>query len=83
MQYRNLIRTLCSLLLFGVLTPAMADSLSQLPAALADRLLPVEEISLDNLDPDAREQLTTARARLARMLDDGLPAAQKALHTRD
>jgi len=61
------------LLFFGGISPAMADALSDLPAALADRLAPVAEISLDNLDADSRQQLTAARARLARMVADELP----------
>ncbi|NNJ94388.1 MAG: tetratricopeptide repeat protein [Halobacteria archaeon] len=61
------------LLFFGGISPAMADALSDLPAALADRLVPVAEISLDNLDADSRQQLTAARARLARMVSDNLP----------
>jgi tetratricopeptide (TPR) repeat protein len=79
MPIRIVIRILCGLLLFPVgVSPVLSDSLSELPASLADRLVPIAEISLDNLDADGRQQVSAARARLARMLDDDLPDAELA-----
>ncbi|MGB5260079.1 MAG: tetratricopeptide repeat protein [Gammaproteobacteria bacterium] len=74
MALRTVTAALAGLLLFfgGALT-ALADSLSTLPATLADRLVPVAEISLDNLDADSRQQLTAARARLAHMIEEERP----------
>ena len=74
MPLRTLIRVTGGLLLlFGSTSPTLADALSKLPAALADRLVPIAEISLDTHDADGRQQLTAARARLARMVSDNLP----------
>lgn len=66
------------LLWAAVGTPVSADALSALPANLAGRLAPIEEISLDNLDDDGRQQLTEARARLASMVEQGSADAELA-----
>jgi tetratricopeptide (TPR) repeat protein len=52
---------------------ARADSLATLPAALTDRLQAVPAVSLDHLDSDSQEQLNTARARVAGLIDSGSP----------
>jgi tetratricopeptide (TPR) repeat protein len=54
-------RLLPAILLLVATGIARADAVSDLPDALADRLQPVAEVSVDTLDPDAREQLTEAR----------------------
>ena len=67
------------LLLWGMIgATALADALSELPAAYAGRLQPIEEISLDNLDDDGRQQLTEARVRLVKMMEQGAPDAELA-----
>lgn len=49
------------LLLFANPAVVRADALSDLPEALASRLQPVPEVSVDMLNQDARDQLTQAR----------------------
>ena len=67
------------LLVWGMIgTSVLADTLSELPPAYAGRLQPIEEISLDNLDDDGRQQLTEARVRLATMMEQGAPDAELA-----
>jgi tetratricopeptide (TPR) repeat protein len=66
------------LLLLAAVTPAVADVLSELPVALQDKLLPVEEIALDDLDKDSRQQIDSVRKRVAAAIDSGLPDAELA-----
>jgi tetratricopeptide (TPR) repeat protein len=46
-----------------------ADVLSELPATLQSRLVPVAEVSLAALDSDSRQQLRTGRAQVASAIE--------------
>ena len=54
-------RLILAILLLAGVQAVRADSLTNLPDALASRLQPVAAVSVDMLDPDAREQLVQAR----------------------
>ena len=62
-------RLTAALLLLAAVSPAVADVLSELPEALQEKLLPVEEIALDDLDNDSRQQIDSVRKRVAAAID--------------
>lgn len=66
---RKLLLLLSTLLLCWPVHDAVADVLSELPADLQSRLVPIAEVSLAALDSDSQEQLRAARARVASAIE--------------